>query len=125
MKAVIYDEYGSPDVLHFQDIDMPPVNDNEVLVEVRAASPNTCDWHFMRGEPYVVRIISGLRRPRPSSVLGSDVAGRVEAVGKGVTRFLPGDEVFENLPPGVSPADNELGWRMSIDKLAELVEDDH
>jgi NADPH:quinone reductase-like Zn-dependent oxidoreductase len=125
MKAIVHDEYGSSDVLHFQDIDMPPVNDNEVLVEVRAASPNPWDWHFMRGEPYVVRIISGLRRPRPSSVLGSDVAGRVEAVGKGVTRFLPGDEVFENLPPGVSPADNELGWRMSIDKLAELVEDGH
>lgn len=94
MKAIVHDEYGSPDVLHFQDIDMPPVTDNEVLVEIRAASPNPWDWHFMRGEPYVVRIISGLRRPRPSSVLGSDVAGRVEAVGKGVTRFLPGDEVF-------------------------------
>ena len=94
MKAIVYDEYGSTKVLHFQDIDMPPVSDNEVLVEVRAASANPWDWHFMRGEPYVVRIISGLRRPRPSSVLGSDVAGRVEAVGKDVTRFQPGDEVF-------------------------------
>jgi NADPH:quinone reductase-like Zn-dependent oxidoreductase len=94
MKAIVYGEYGSPDVLRFRDVDIPAMQEHEVLVEVRAASPNPWDWHFMRGEPYVVRLISGLRRPKPGSVIGSDMAGQVVAVGKGVTRFEPGDEVF-------------------------------
>jgi NADPH:quinone reductase-like Zn-dependent oxidoreductase len=94
MKAIVYDEYGSPDVLQFRDIEIPAVGDDEVLIDVHAASPNPWDWHFMRGEPYLVRLTSGRRKPRPDSVLGSDVAGRVAAVGQDVTRFRPGDEVF-------------------------------
>src|SRR5689334_15637117 len=94
MKAVVYDRYGSPDVLKFAEIDEPVVGDDQVLVRVRAASLNPADWHFMRGLPYMVRMINGLRRPRKATVLGNDVAGQVEAVGKNVTRFRLGDEVF-------------------------------
>jgi NADPH:quinone reductase-like Zn-dependent oxidoreductase len=93
MKAIVYHEYGSPDVLELREIDKPVVEDDEVLVRVRAASANPADWHFMRGQPYIMRPQSGLRRPR-NSVLGRDISGQVEAVGKDVTRFRPGDEVF-------------------------------
>jgi NADPH:quinone reductase-like Zn-dependent oxidoreductase len=93
MKAIRYYAYGSPDVLELQDIDMPLVSDDGVLVRVKAASVNPLDWHFMRGLPYIVRAQAGLRRPKDSG-LGADMAGDVEAVGKNVTRFQPGDEVF-------------------------------
>jgi NADPH:quinone reductase-like Zn-dependent oxidoreductase len=99
LKAITYHSYGSPDVLEFQDVDEPVVNDDEVLVRVRAASANPRDWHFMRGLPYIVRPQFGLRRPK-SSGLGSDVAGQVEAVGKNVTRFRPDDEVFADVVTG-------------------------
>jgi NADPH:quinone reductase-like Zn-dependent oxidoreductase len=94
MKAVVYDRYGSPDVLELREIDEPVVGDDHVLVRVRAASLNPADWHFMRGLPYIARLIFGLRKPRKITVLGSDLAGQVEAVGKDVTQFRPGDEVF-------------------------------
>jgi NADPH:quinone reductase-like Zn-dependent oxidoreductase len=93
MKAIRYYAYGSPDVLQLQDIDVPAVGDNDVLVRVRAASVNPLDWHFMRGAPYLARAQAGLSRPRTNG-LGGDMAGRVEAVGKNVTKFQPGDEVF-------------------------------
>ena len=93
MKAIVYSEYGSPDVLELQEIDKPVVNDDDVLVRVRAAGTNPLDWHFMRGEPYFMRGKSGLRRPG-NQRLGADFAGEVEAVGKNVTQFQPGDEVF-------------------------------
>ena len=96
MKAIIQPEYGSPDVLRFEEIDQPVVADHAVLMRVRAASVNPRDWHFLRGLPYVMRPL-GLRIPR-SGVLGSDVAGRIEAVGGKVTRFRPGDEVFGHVP---------------------------
>ena len=99
MKAIVYHQYGSPDVLELQDIDKPTVKDDEVLVRVRAASANPADWHFMRGVPYVMRPQSGLRKPK-KSVLGGDIAGRVEAVGKHVTQFRPGNEVFGNVGAG-------------------------
>jgi len=99
LKAITYHSYGSPDVLEFQDVDEPVVNDDQVLVRVRAASANPRDWHFMRGLPYIVRPQFGLRRPK-SSGLGSDVAGQVEAVGKNVTRFRPDDEVFADVLTG-------------------------
>ena len=76
MKAVIYDRYGSPDVLGVTEIGQPVVRDDQVLVRVSAASVNPADWHFMRGLPYLVRMINGLRRPRRAAVLGSDLAGR-------------------------------------------------
>src|SRR5690242_12550359 len=98
MKAIRFYRYGPPKVLEFADIDVPPVGDDEVLVRVRAASVNPLDWHFMRGTPYLVRMMAGLSRPRSSATrLGADMAGSVEAVGKNVTGFRPGDEVFGGL----------------------------
>jgi NADPH:quinone reductase-like Zn-dependent oxidoreductase len=93
MKAIVYYNYGSPDVLELQEIDKPVVSDDDVLVRVRAAGINPLDWHFMRGEPYFMRPKSGLLRPG-NQRLGADFAGEVEAVGKSVTQFQPGDEVF-------------------------------
>jgi NADPH:quinone reductase-like Zn-dependent oxidoreductase len=93
MQAIVGTEYGSPDGLELREVDTPAVGDDQVLVRVRAASINPADWHFMRGLPYPVRLGSGLRRPK-RTVPGADVAGVVEAVGKDVTEFQPGDEVF-------------------------------
>jgi NADPH:quinone reductase-like Zn-dependent oxidoreductase len=99
VKAIVYHEYGSPDVLQFQDIDQPVAKDDEVLVRVRASSANPADWHYMRGMPYVMRPQSGLRKPK-NSLLGHDIAGVVEAVGTNVKGFGPGDEVFANVAAG-------------------------
>jgi NADPH:quinone reductase-like Zn-dependent oxidoreductase len=93
MKAIRYYAYGPADVLELQDIDMPVAGDDDVLVRVRAASVNPLDFHFMRGTPYMVRLLAGLSRPKDNG-LGADMAGVVEAVGKNVTGFRPGDEVF-------------------------------
>jgi NADPH:quinone reductase-like Zn-dependent oxidoreductase len=93
MKAIVRERYGSPDVLELRDIPKPVVDDDSVLVRVRAASINAYDWHMMRGSPYLVRMIAGLRQPK-STAMGMDVAGQVEAVGKNVTQFRVGDEVF-------------------------------
>src|SRR6516164_11097427 len=98
MKAIRYDRYGSPDVLELRDIDMPAVGDEDLLVRVRAASVNPLDWHFMRGAPYLVRLVAGLSRPKAGTGrLGADMAGTVEAAGQNVTEFKPGDEVFGGL----------------------------
>jgi NADPH:quinone reductase-like Zn-dependent oxidoreductase len=93
MKAIVYDDYGSPDVLRYADVDVPAIGDDDVLISVRAASLNPIDWHFMRGTPYVLRLKAGLTKPKKTR-LGVDVAGVVEARGRNVTRFEPGDEVF-------------------------------
>ncbi len=93
MRAIVYHRYGSPDVLELAEVEMPTPADGEVLVKVRAASVNPLDWHFMRGAPYFLRLMSGWRRPKVAR-LGTDVAGQVEAVGRNVTEFKPGDEVF-------------------------------
>ena len=93
MKAIVRERYGSPDVLKLRDIDRPVIDDDGVLVRVRAASINAYDWHMMRGSPSLVRLMAGLRKPK-SSAMGVDLAGEVEAVGKNVTEFRPGDEVF-------------------------------
>jgi NADPH:quinone reductase-like Zn-dependent oxidoreductase len=94
MKAVINDEFGSPDVLRLREIERPAIGDDGVLVRVRAASVNPLDWHFVRGEPYFARLVGvGLRRPK-SAVRGVDVAGVVERVGATVSDLRPGDEVF-------------------------------
>jgi NADPH:quinone reductase-like Zn-dependent oxidoreductase len=79
MKAIVYHNYGSPDVLQCEEIEMPTPGDDEVLLKVRAASVNPYDCHFMRGTPHFVRIVAGLRKPRVTQ-LGVDVAGRVEAI---------------------------------------------
>src|SRR5437764_9435962 len=91
MKAVVHCEYGGPEVLKFEDIEKPVPNDNQVLVKVRAASVNPLDL-TIRG-PWLIRPILGLRKPKETR-LGVDYAGTVEAVGKNVTNFKPGDEVF-------------------------------
>lgn len=93
MKAIVYHRYGSPDVLRCEEIEKPSPGDDEVLVQVLAAAVNPLDWHLLRGEPYIGRLAFGLRGPR-SPRLGADLAGRVEAVGRNVTQFQPGDEVF-------------------------------
>ncbi len=93
MKAVVYCDYGSPDVLRYEDVEKPVPGDDEVLVRVRAAALNPLDWHSMRGTPYFARIGMGLRKPKVIR-LGVDFAGTVEAVGRNVTRFKPGDEVL-------------------------------
>src|SRR5881628_281389 len=93
MKAVVYQRYGSPDVLELKEVDKPVVQDDEVLVRVKAASVNPADWHYMTGLPYIARMSMGLRRPKDPKT-GVDMAGVVEAIGKNVTEFQQGDEVF-------------------------------
>jgi len=94
MKAVVYTDYGSPDVLQIRDIKKPVPNDDQILIKVRAVSVNPLDWHFIEGTPYIMRALGvGLRKPKDPR-LGVDMAGQVEAVGKNVTQFKPGDEVF-------------------------------
>ena len=93
MKAIVYHEYGSADVLRFEKIEKLLPNDNQVLIKVRAAAVNPLDWHYMRGTPYIMRMDAGLRKPKDMR-LGVDLAGEVVAVGSSVTQFKPGDEVF-------------------------------
>jgi len=93
MKAIVYRCYGSPDVLKLEDISRPSPVDNRMLVKVHAASVNPLDWHFMRGEPYFVRFLAGIGAP-DNIHMGVDFAGTVVSVGKDVTRYKPGDEVF-------------------------------
>ena len=93
MKAIVYRAYGPPDVLELAEIEQPTAGADEVLIEVRAAAVNPLDWHYVRGSPYFIRLLAGLRRPKVTR-LGVDVAGRVEAVGVNVRQFKPGDEVF-------------------------------
>jgi NADPH:quinone reductase-like Zn-dependent oxidoreductase len=99
MKAIVYHEYGSSDVLELQETAKPVVEDDEVLVRVRAASVNPYDWHFMTGLPYFSRVQFGLLKPKANG-LGADLAGQVEAVGKKVTQLRPGDEVFGEVETG-------------------------
>ena len=93
MKAIVQDEYGSADVLRFEDVETPAAGRGEVLIRVIAASVFIGDWHIMTGTPYAIRLVSGLREPK-QRVRGQDVAGEIEAVGEEVTAFRPGDEVF-------------------------------
>lgn len=96
MKAIVRDSYGSPDVLRLEDVPTPTLRDTDVLVKVHAASANAGDWHLLRGSPLPFRLVAGLRTPR-FRIIGTDIAGRVEAVGPRVTQFRPGDEVFGEL----------------------------
>lgn len=93
MKAVIYEQYGTPEVLELREIEKPTPKDDEVLIKVVAASVTPLDWHFLTGKPYIARLMAGLLKPK-YNILGVDVAGRVEAVGSDFQQFQPGDEVF-------------------------------
>jgi len=93
VKAIIFRRYGSPDRIRLEDVEPPVAGDAQVLVRVRAASINPLDWHRLRGQPYPMRGSEGLTKPKNTG-LGADLAGVVEAVGSGVTRFELGDEVF-------------------------------
>jgi NADPH:quinone reductase-like Zn-dependent oxidoreductase len=93
MKAIVYHHYGSPDVLECEEVEKPVPKDDEVLIKVRAASLNPYDWHFLRGLPYPLRLQTGLGKPKDTR-LGVDLAGQAESVGKNVTQFKTGDEVF-------------------------------
>ncbi len=95
MKALVYDEYGLPDVLRIEEVAVPAPKDHEVLIAVHSASVNSWDWDLLRGKPYIARL-GGLRKPR-YRILGADVAGRVVAVGANVQRYKPGDELFGDL----------------------------
>jgi NADPH:quinone reductase-like Zn-dependent oxidoreductase len=92
MKAIVYSAYGSSDVLKCEEIEKPTAGDDEVLIKVHAASVNPLDWRLMRGRPYILRIMFGLRKPKIRP--GRDVAGQVETVGSNVKQFKPGDAVF-------------------------------
>ena len=96
MKAIVYTKYGSPEVLHLKDVEKPVPGENDVLVKVVAASVNAADWHLLTADIFLVRLMMGLFKPK-HNILGADVAGRVEAIGKNVTRFKPGDEVFGDI----------------------------
>ncbi|MFN2514420.1 MAG: alcohol dehydrogenase catalytic domain-containing protein, partial [Pyrinomonadaceae bacterium] len=93
MKAIVYHEYGSADVLKCEDVEKPVPKDDEVLIKIRAASVNPLDWRLMQGKPNVVRMMVRASKKNPGRP-GVDVAGEVEAAGKNVTRFKPGDKVF-------------------------------
>ncbi len=96
MKAMVCRQYGTPDVLRCEDVAKPAPKENEVLIKVVAASVNSADWRLLTADPFLVRLTNGLLAPK-NTILGADVAGRVEEVGHGVTRFRPGDEVFGDL----------------------------
>lgn len=94
MKAIVYTKYGPPDVLELKEIEKPVPKDNEVLIRVHAASVNAYDWRMLRADPFLVRLMGGgLLKPK-HKILGVDVAGRIEAIGRNVKQFQPGDEVF-------------------------------
>jgi NADPH:quinone reductase-like Zn-dependent oxidoreductase len=100
MKAIVYERYGPPDVLQLKEIEKPAPKDDEVLVKVHAASVNAADWHLLRGKPFLMRLMGfGLLKPK-NKILGSDIAGRVEAVGRNVKQFHPDDEVFGKILGG-------------------------
>src|SRR5256885_2232959 len=87
MKAIVNTHYGSPDVLQLKEVERPTPKDNEVLVKVHAASVNAADWHLLRGKPFLMRLMGyGLLKPK-YRILGSDIAGRIEVVGRNVTQF--------------------------------------
>ncbi|MFN8476099.1 MAG: NAD(P)-dependent alcohol dehydrogenase [Anaerolineae bacterium] len=97
MQAVVYTQYGPPDVLHLEEVAKPAPKDDEVLVKIHAVSVNAADWHLLTSDIFLVRVmVGGLRKPK-HTILGADIAGVVEAVGPGVRQFRPGDEVYGDI----------------------------
>ena len=93
MKAIVYEGFGSPDILRYHDVEKPTPGEDEVLIKVHAASINPLDWKLMKGGPFLVRVLLGLGKPKIRRP-GVDVAGEVEAIGRNVKQFKPGDGVF-------------------------------
>ncbi|MEM9775707.1 MAG: NAD(P)-dependent alcohol dehydrogenase [Chloroflexota bacterium] len=123
MKAIVQTVYGSPDVMALQEVEKPTINDDQVLVKVHAASANPLDWHFMRGTPYFMRMVSGLIRPK-NTILGADTAGTVEAIGPDVTRFKVGDEVFGSASHGGFAEYNAMPERTLVHKPDNITFDE-
>ncbi len=97
MKAIVYEKYGPPEVLQLKEVEKPTPKDDEVLIKVHVASANAAGWHLLRADPFFVRLMGGgLLKPK-NKILGADIAGRVEAVGRNVKQFQPGDEVFGDI----------------------------
>ena len=100
MKAIVYDGYGSPDLLRLEDVPKPHPGDDEVLVKIHAVSINSWDWDMLTGRPFEYRFISGFLKPKSNKLHGCDIAGHIEAIGKNVRRLRVGDEVFGDLSEG-------------------------
>jgi NADPH:quinone reductase-like Zn-dependent oxidoreductase len=100
MKGVVYTKYGSPDVLQLKEVEKPIPKDDEVLVKVHATSINSWDWDMLTGRPLEYRLFFGLLKPTKTNILGCDIAGRIEAVGRSIKQFRPGDDVFGDLCEG-------------------------
>ncbi len=96
MKAIVNTQYGSPDVLQLKEIERPTPRNNEVLIKIQAVAVNAADWHLLRADPFLVRLQSGLFKPK-RTILGADIAGRIEAVGRDINRFKVGDDVFGDI----------------------------
>jgi len=100
MKAVVYTKYGSPDVLQLKEVEKPIPKDDEVLIKIHAASINSWDWDMLTGRPLEYRLLSGILKPKKTKILGCDIAGRIETVGRNLKHFSPGDDVFGDLCEG-------------------------
>jgi len=100
MKAIVYEKYGPPDVLQLKEVEKPVPKDNEILVKINAVSINSWDWDMLTGKPFEYRFFGGLLKPKSTKIHGCDIAGQVEAIGKTVTQFKVGDEVFGDLSEG-------------------------
>jgi NADPH:quinone reductase-like Zn-dependent oxidoreductase len=109
MKAIVYTKYGPPDVLQLKEVEKPTPKDNEVLVKVHAASVNSWDWELLRRKPFLNRLTAGLLKPK-YKILGADIAGWVEAVGRNVKQFQPGDEVYGDLCRSGWGGFPQYGW---------------